>query len=165
MFPPDIHDLARKVIESYTAQKQKIVTAESCTGGLVAAALTQIPGSSAVVERGFVAYSNQAKTEILGVMPETLEDYGAVSDKVAEEMAQGALEFSQADIAVSVTGIAGPSGAETGKPVGLVYFGLATRSGAVFHYKSQYNGDRDDIRLQATREALRLSLSMADEDK
>lgn len=163
MFPADIHDLARKVIETYTLQMRKIVTAESCTGGLIAASLTQISGSSAVIERGFVTYSNDAKIEVLGVMPDVLDAYGAVDNKVAEAMAQGALEFSHADVAISVTGIAGPTGATPTKPVGLVYFGLATRLGALFHYKTHYNGDRDDIRMQAVREALRLLHSIASE--
>jgi nicotinamide-nucleotide amidase len=163
MFPPDIHDLARKVVEIYTAQKRKIVTAESCTGGLVAAALTQISGSSAVVERGFVTYSNESKIEALAVLPELLDVYGAVDDKVAEAMAKGALEFSLADVAISVTGIAGPTGGTPAKPVGLVYFGIASRPGALFHYRAQYNGDRDDIRMQATHEALRLLHSVASE--
>lgn len=163
MFPPDIHDLARKIIETYTAQKRRITTAESCTGGLVAAVLTQIPGSSAVLERGFVTYSNDAKIEVLGVYPEWLETHGAVDEKVAESMAKGALEFSHADVAVGVTGVAGPTGGTLLKPIGLVYFGLATRSGALFHVKAQYNGDRDDIRLQAVREALKLLHSLAAE--
>lgn len=161
MFPADIHDLAQKIIETYAMQKRKIATAESCTGGLVAAALTQISGSSAVFERGFITYSNDAKMEVLGVLPELLESYGTVSEKTAEVMAQGALEFSHADIAVSVTGIAGPAGGAPDKPVGLVYFGIASRSGTVFHYKGQYNGDRDDIRMQAVREALKLLMSIA----
>ncbi len=161
MFPSDIHDLARKVIETYVLQKRKIVTAESCTGGLIVGALTEIPGSSAVVERGFITYSNDAKVEVLGVLPESLENFGAVSEQVAEIMAKGALEFSMADVAVSVTGIAGPDGGTSSKPVGLVYFGIASRSGNVFHYKGQYNGDRGDIRMQAVREALKLLLSLA----
>ncbi len=160
MFPPDIHDLAWKVVDEYTTQRLKIVTAESCTGGLVAGALTEISGSSAIVERGFVTYSNDAKVEVLGVMPDFIKEYGAVSEQVATAMAQGALEFSLADVAVSVTGIAGPLGGSVTKPVGLVYFGIATRTGTLFHYKSQFNGDRDDIRQQAVREALRLLLSV-----
>ncbi len=160
MFPPDIHDLARKVIEVCASQKKKIVTAESCTGGLVAAVLTQISGSSAVVERGFITYDNGAKVEVLGVMPELLEQAGAVSGEVAEAMAQGALEFSHADIAVSVTGIAGPTGGTPQKPVGLVYIGLANRDGAIFHYKCMFKGDRDDVRMQAVGEALKLLMSI-----
>jgi nicotinamide-nucleotide amidase len=161
MFPSDIHDLARRVIETYTTQKRKIVTAESCTGGLLAGALTQISGSSAVIERGFITYSNDAKTEVLGVVPELIDTYGAVSDKCAEAMALGALEFSNGDVSISVTGIAGPTGGTPEKPVGLVYFGIANRTGTVFHYKGQYNGDREDIRMQAVSEALKLLLSIS----
>lgn len=155
-FPPDLHDLAQKIIGAYAAEKKKIVTAESCTGGLIAAALTEISGSSGVIERGFVAYSNDAKVEVLGVLPDFLESNGAVSAEVAEAMAMGALEFSLADVAVSVTGIAGPTGGTPSKPVGLVYLGLATRSGVIFHVKCQFKGDRGDIRMQAVREGLTL---------
>jgi nicotinamide-nucleotide amidase len=162
MLAPDIHDLARRLIESCAAQKRRIAGAESCTGGLVAAALTEIPGASVVFERGFVPYSNEAKTDMLGVPAEFIEKHGAVSAEVAEAMAQGALEHSKADIAVSVTGIAGPSGGTPIKPVGLVYIGLATRAGTVFHYKNHFKGDRDDIRMQAVREALKLLSSLLD---
>jgi nicotinamide-nucleotide amidase len=160
MFHPGIYDLSRRIIESYTVAKKKIVTAESCTGGLVGAALTQIPGSSEVMERGFISYSNDAKIELLGVPPDILADYGAVSAQVSEAMAQGALEFSRADVAVSVTGVAGPGGGTSNKPIGLVYIGLANREGAVFHYRNEFKGDRDDIRAQAMQEALNLLLSM-----
>jgi nicotinamide-nucleotide amidase len=160
MFSPVIHDLARKVIESYSAHGRKIVTAESCTGGLVAAALTQIPGSSSVFERGFITYSNDSKTEVLAVMPEAIEEYGAVSEQSAESMAKGALEFSQADVSISVTGIAGPTGGSILKPIGLVYFGLATRNGVLFHSQSHFSGDRDNIRSAAVVEALKLLHSM-----
>jgi nicotinamide-nucleotide amidase len=160
MFPPDINDLARKVIHIFSGEKQKIVTAESCTGGLIAAALTSVPGSSSVFERGFISYSNDAKVELLGILPESLSIAGAVSPDIAEEMAKGALEFSLADLALSVTGIAGPDGGTPVKPVGLVYFGLATRSGMRMHYRCQFSGDRDDIRVQAVHEGLRLILSV-----
>jgi nicotinamide-nucleotide amidase len=157
MLPPDIHDLSRKVIEAYKSQEQRIVTAESCTGGLLAGALTEIPGSSDVLERGFVSYSNDSKVEVLGVLPDILEEFGAVSAETAEAMAQGALEFSRADVAISVTGIAGPSGGTLNKPVGLVFFGVASRAaGSVFHYRCHFKGERDDIRMQAVKEALRL---------
>lgn len=159
MLPPDIHDLAQKVIGIYTEQKKKIVTAESCTGGLIAAALTEIPGSSAVVERGFVSYSNESKMEVLAVMPDMVTSFGAVSEQVAEEMAKGALEFSHADIAVSATGIAGPTGGTPDKPIGLVYIGIATRTGAIFHYRCNFKGDRSDIRMQTVKEALKLLMS------
>lgn len=160
MLPPETEALAEKVIRAYTAKGWKIVTAESCTGGLVAAALTSVSGSSAVVERGFVSYSNEAKTELLGVMPELIEAKGAVSAEVAEEMAKGALDFSQADAAVSLTGIAGPTGGTPSKPVGLVYLGLATRTGACFHMQCHFNGDRRNVRAQAVAEALNLLLSL-----
>ena len=159
--PSARRDLARKVIETYTAREQKIVTAESCTGGLLAAALTEISGSSAVVERGFIVYSNEAKIEMLGVKPELLNRFGAVSEEVAEAIAQGALEFSHADVAVSITGIAGPTGATPGKPVGLVCFALATRAGTTFHYPRQFNGSRDDVRLRSVHEALQLLLAQS----
>lgn len=154
LLPPDIEQLAQKIISGYAAEKKKIVTAESCTGGLIGAALTSISGSSDVVERGFITYSNDAKVEVLGVMPDYLEMHGAVSREVAEAMATGALEFSLADVAVSVTGIAGPTGGTPSKPVGLVYIGFATRSGALFHTKCEFKGNRESVRLQAVKEAL-----------
>jgi len=163
MFPPDIHDLARKLIESCTAQKRKIATAESCTGGLIAAALTEIAGASDVFERGFITYSNEAKIELLGVDAALLQREGAVSAEAAEAMATGALQRAKADIAISATGIAGPGGGTPAKPVGLVYIGLATRDGAVFHYKCLFKGDRDDVRMQAVREALKLMGSIIGE--
>ena len=164
MFGPDIHDLARRVVEHYRGLGKRIVTAESCTGGLVAAALTEIPGSSAMFERGFIAYSNDAKVELLGVLPDRLDEFGAVSAQIAEAMAQGALEFSLADAAVAVTGIAGPGGGTVDKPVGLVYTGLADRSGTFFHTRNEFKGDRDDIRRQAVREALTLLMSVAEKE-
>lgn len=160
---PDITDLAARIIADYTARGLKIVTAESCTGGLVAAALTEIPGASAVVERGFVTYSNDAKVEVLAVMPELLQVSGAVSADTAEEMAQGALEFSRADVAVSVTGIAGPDGGTMLKPVGLVFFGIARKNGVRMHYRCDFKGDRAAIRMQAAHEALRLLHSIIED--
>lgn len=156
MFPANIHALARSVVESCARKKLRVAVAESCTGGLVAGALTEISGASEVFERGFVTYSNEAKIEVLGVSPDVLASSGAVSAETAEAMAQGALAFSLADVAVSVTGIAGPSGATSGKPVGLVYFGLATRDGVLFHERCDFQGDRDSVRAQAVAEALRL---------
>lgn len=163
MFSPVIYDLAAKVIAAYQRKGRRLVTAESCTGGLVTAALTEISGSSQVVERGFITYSNDAKTEVLAVMPHTLEEFGAVSEPVAEAMAKGALEFSQADVALSVTGIAGPTGGTMMKPVGLVIFGLATREGALFHSQSTFNGDRTNVRHEAVKEALSLLLSIVED--
>ena len=165
MFPPDIHDLARKVIEIYKGKKQIITIAESCTGGFLGAALTQIPGSSSVFERGFITYSNDAKTEVLGVMPELIDDYGAVSSEVAEAMATGALEFSRAHVSIALTGIAGPGGGTSDKPVGLVYFGVASRDGVLFHYTCNFTGDRDEVRQKAVNEALKLLLSTAQDSE
>jgi nicotinamide-nucleotide amidase len=165
MFPADIHDLARRLIEGYAMRRRIIAAAESCTGGLIASALTQIPGSSDVFDRGFVTYSNAAKAQMLDVPEDTLARFGAVSAETAEAMAQGAVAHSRADIAVSVTGIAGPGGGTAIKPVGLVYIGLATRDAALFHYSCHFKGDRDDIRLQAVREALKLLLSSLEGDE
>ena len=159
MFPPDIHDLARKLVESCAAQKRLIATAESCTGGLIAGAITEIPGASDIFERGLITYGNLAKSEMLGVPAALIERHGAVSAEVAEAMAQGAIQKSRADIAVSATGIAGPGGGSTEKPVGLVFFGIAARAGAAFHQRVQFKGGRDEVRLQSVKEALRLLLA------
>ena len=164
MFSAEIGNLAKDVIAALIAVKRKLVTAESCTGGLVSAALTDVPGASNVLERGFITYSNEAKTEVLSVMPELIAQLGAVSDRAAEEMARGALEFSHADVAISVTGIAGPDGGTPQKPVGLVYFGLATRQGVLLNYKCQFSGSREEIRMLAVFEALKLVLTVASDD-
>lgn len=149
-----VQDLAQRLL----THQRYISTAESCTGGLVAAAFTAQSGSSAWFERGYVTYSNSAKQEDLGVLSETLERYGAVSEQVAMEMAKGALEMSaQADIALATTGIAGPTGAIPGKPVGMVCFGFARRTekGIVAHASTQlFNGDRDQVREQAVLYAI-----------
>lgn len=162
MFPYNIASLAEKVVSSYQAEGRKIATAESCTGGLIAAALTDVPGASAVLDRGFISYSNEAKIEVLRVEADSLEHYGAVSARVAEEMAQGALEFSHADVAISVTGIAGPSGGSDKKPVGLVFLGLATNKDVLMHYQCNFSGTREDIRMQTVAEALKLLLTFCD---
>lgn len=158
MLPSSLTDLATQVLRHADARGERIATAESCTGGLVAAALTAIPGSSSVVDRGFVTYSNAAKTEMLGVPPELLEAHGAVSREVAMAMAEGALAHSHADAAVAVTGIAGPNSDNTNKPVGLVHFALARRGEATRHAEHRFDGDRDGIRLQAALAALGLLL-------
>ncbi len=134
-----------------------VATAESCTGGLIAGLLTAVPGSSAVVERGFVTYSNAAKTEMLGVERSLIENHGAVSAEVAAAMAQGALVHSRADVAVSVTGVAGPDGGSTEKPVGLVHFGLARRPKVVRTGVRRF-GDlgRDSVRVASVDQALKL---------
>jgi nicotinamide-nucleotide amidase len=140
----------------------RLATAESCTGGMVAARLTDIAGSSDVVERGFVTYSNAAKTELLGVPTELLGQYGAVSAQVARAMAEGALARSQADVAVSITGIAGPGGAVPGKPVGLVYLALAVKGRDTRVERQQFAGDRQAVRAAATDRALALLDSAVD---
>ena len=140
-----------------------IATAESCTGGLIAAALTDIPGSSHVVERGFVTYTNEAKTEMLGVPAALIAENGAVSEPVARAMAEGALKHSRADLAVSVTGIAGPGGATASKPVGLVHLAVARTGHATRHVRQVFDGDRDAVRLAAAGQALDMLLEMLKE--
>ena len=158
MFPDDIIDLARRVVESAMARGLMISTAESCTGGLVAGALTAIAGSSAVVERGFVTYSNEAKTELLGVPAGLVFEHGAVSEPVARAMAEGAIRHSRAQVAVAVSGIAGPGGGSAQKPVGLVHFGIAGPAG-VAHVERQFTDNgREAIRLESVRLALGLLL-------
>jgi len=132
----------------------RIVTAESCTGGLIAGCLTGIAGSSAVFERGFVTYSNEAKTEILGVPTELIAQHGAVSEPVARAMAAGALENSRAELAIAVTGIAGPGGGSRKRPVGLVHFAAASADAGTIHVREVFAGDRDEVRLATVRRAL-----------
>ena len=158
MFPHDIQDLARQVIETAAARGLMIATAESCTGGLVASALTAIAGSSAVIERGFVTYSNAAKTELLGVPAALIERHGAVSEPVARAMAEGAVTRSPVQVAVSVTGVAGPGGGSADKPGGLVHFGAVGPSG-IIHAEHRF-GDigREAVRLASVRVALGLLL-------
>jgi nicotinamide-nucleotide amidase len=157
MFPPALIDRAAALIARYASLGLKIATAESCTGGLVAALLTEIPGSSAVVERGFVTYSNAAKHELLGVPLETLQAHGAVSEEAARAMVLGALGASRAQIAVSVTGIAGPDGGTSEKPVGLVYFARCGPGHAIVARERRFgNLGRSDIRMASVAEALGL---------
>jgi nicotinamide-nucleotide amidase len=154
--------LAQRVISENVAAKRKVAVAESCTGGLVCAALTEIAGSSAVLDRGFVTYSNEAKQQLLGVSDDILEAFGAVSPATAWAMAQGAIQHSDADVAVAISGIAGPDGGTAMKPVGTVVFACAHRS----QHKETINAeqrlldgkDRSEIRLQATLVALELLL-------
>jgi nicotinamide-nucleotide amidase len=133
-----------------------IATAESCTGGLVAAALTAVAGSSDVVERAFITYSNEAKSELLGVPAEIIATYGAVSAETAAAMARGAIARAPVDLAVSVTGVAGPSGATPTKPVGLILFGLARRDGPCRTERHVFSGDRSAVRQAALEVALTL---------
>jgi len=152
-----IWSLAQGVIEKAGADGAMVATAESCTGGLIAAALTDVPGSSAVVDRGFVTYSNEAKADMLGVPMVLIEKHGAVSGEVARAMAQGAVLNSRADIAVSVTGVAGPGGGTAEKPVGLVWFGLAGADGFVRVERRVFPvGSREYVRTKAVETALQL---------
>ena len=159
---PLLH-LAREVITLYTERGLTIATAESCTGGLVAAALTEIAGSSAVVDRGLVTYSNDAKTELLGVPSALIAAHGAVSEEVARAMAAGALARSAANIVVAVTGIAGPGGGSEEKPVGLVHFAVAGREGTMVHAVRRF-GDigRSGIRIASIEVALTLLRELAE---
>ncbi len=155
---------AKHVLELCRARGLRVATAESCTGGLVAAALTEIAGSSDVVDCGFVTYSNEAKMAMLGVPAATLERYGAVSAQTAQAMAAGALKNSRADIAVSITGIAGPGGGSKQKPVGLVHFAAASRQGRHIAGKRLYGKiGRGRVRLRSVVEALALLADLATE--
>ncbi|NJC42350.1 nicotinamide-nucleotide amidase [Brevundimonas alba] len=159
MFPDDIDSLAREVIRAATARGLKVATAESCTGGLVSGALTGVAGSSAVVDRGFVTYSNAAKADLLGVPGALIESHGAVSEPVARAMAEGAVARSAARVSVAVTGIAGPGGGSPDKPVGLVHFAAAGPAGLI-HVERRF-GDigREGVRLASVRVALTLLLN------
>ena len=150
-----IRDAAARVLDACRIHGLKVATAESCTGGLVAGALTEIAGSSDVFDRGFITYSNAAKEAMLGVPSSILERHGAVSRESADAMAAGALAMSNADLAVAVTGIAGPGGGSAEKPVGLVHFAAAARDGRCFHREKRY-GDigRSPVRTHAVAEAL-----------
>jgi nicotinamide-nucleotide amidase len=156
VFDPETLSLAENVLAACRARGWRLATAESCTGGLVAAALTAIAGSSEVIERGFFTYSNAAKHELLGVPRETIAEHGAVSAETAAAMARGAVARAGVDLAVSVTGIAGPGGGTPQKPVGLVYLGIATRAGAARVERRVFPGDRTEIRRAALVEALRM---------
>lgn len=145
---------ATSVLIAYRKRGLRIATAESCTGGLIAAALTDVAGSSDVFERGFVTYSNDAKQELIAVPPAVLTKFGAVSAETAEAMARGALARSRADVAISVTGVAGPGGGSSEKPVGLVWFGVARKGGPTLTVREIFPGDRAAIRQAAVARAL-----------
>ena len=157
MFPDDIVALANEVLEAAKARGIRIATAESCTAGLVSGALTAVSGSAEVVERGFVTYSNEAKHEMLGVDAQMVEDAGAVSEAVARAMAEGALAHSNADLAVSITGIAGPKGGTPLKPVGLVHFATAMKGEPTQHRQELFGAlGRERVRLASVKVALNL---------
>jgi nicotinamide-nucleotide amidase len=167
LLPADVVALAARVIAANQALGRTVALAESCTGGLVAAALTEIAGSSAVVDRGYVTYSNASKIDMLGVPEDLIDTFGAVSVAVAWSMAQGALALSKADIAVAITGIAGPDGGSEQKPVGTVVFAVARRGQATEDAESEMklfagNLGRAEVRRQAALVALELLLPAAD---
>ena len=155
-FPARSLVLATAVLDACRARSLRLASAESCTGGLIAGCLTEIAGSSDVVERGFVTYDNRAKFEVLGVPVALLETVGAVSEEVARAMAEGALNRSPADLAIACTGIAGPGGATSTKPVGLVHLALARRGAPTRHQRHVFEGDRGAVRLASVDAALDL---------
>jgi nicotinamide-nucleotide amidase len=148
-------DLISDIFSLLKRRGGMLATAESCTGGMIAAAITDVAGSSEFFDRGFITYANQSKIDMLDVLPETLERHGAVSEQTASEMALGALNASRATCAVSVTGIAGPGGGTADKPVGLVYMGVAVRGEPVQTFRHIFTGDRAAIRAQAVQAALK----------
>jgi nicotinamide-nucleotide amidase len=150
MIDEDIVAAAERLLAICTRKNLTIATAESCTGGLVAGTLTEVPGVSSMLDRGFVTYSNQAKQDMLGVPENILKQYGAVSRETAEAMAKGALAYAPVDLTIAVTGIAGPTGDEGGKPVGLVHFAAASRSGLLVHSEQRFgNPGRAEIRKRS----------------
>jgi nicotinamide-nucleotide amidase len=160
MFSPEHSQLAIRTLNHLRASKRRCVTAESCTGGLVAALLTSVPGSSDVVERGFVTYSNEAKIELLGVPVDIIAGHGAVSAQTAEAMARGALTHSRADVAVSITGVAGPGGGSAEKPVGLVFLAVASAKGCNVVEMRFGALSRDEIRTRSVVKALEMMLAV-----
>lgn len=163
VFSPALLSEAEALLQALRQRGLKLATAESCTGGLIAGLLTEIAGSSDVVERGFVVYSNEAKMDLLGVPAHVIERHGAVSEACARAMAEGALENSKADIAISVTGVAGPGGGSPEKPVGLVHFGCAARHGPTTHRRFVFEkANRAEVRLRAVMEALDLVRAQLD---
>jgi nicotinamide-nucleotide amidase len=158
-FPAPSLALARRLLAACEARGWRLTTAESCTGGLIVACLTEISGSSRVVERGYVTYDNRAKAEMLGVPPVLFERVGAVSEEVARAMAEGALARAGVDLAIAVTGIAGPGGATPGKPVGLVHLAVARRGAETRHDREIFHGDRSAIRMATVDHALTLVLA------
>jgi nicotinamide-nucleotide amidase len=159
LFPQEILDRAQRIVTLFRERKLWLTTAESCTGGLIAGAITEISGSSEMFGRGFVTYANDAKIDMIGVAKNLLDVHGAVSEPVARTMAEGALMHSGADIAIAVTGIAGPGGGSAEKPVGLVHFGCARRGKPVIHAREVFAGDRTAIRLATVAKALDMVLS------
>jgi nicotinamide-nucleotide amidase len=162
IWPADIEDAARRIVADFTERKLLLATAESCTAGLIAAAITEIAGSSIIFDRGFVTYSNEAKREMIGVANATLKAHGAVSRPTVLEMAQGAIGNSGANISVAVTGIAGPGGGSEDKPIGLVHLAAARTGHETLHREMRY-GDigRSAVRLATVRTALEMLIEIS----
>jgi nicotinamide-nucleotide amidase len=161
--PPTSPDLGRRLLAACERRGWHLATAESCTGGLIIACLTEIPGSSSVVERGYVTYDNRAKADMLGVPAALFERVGAVSEEVARAMAEGALQRAGVDLAIAVTGIAGPGGATPTKPVGLVHLAVARRGASTIHAREVFPGDRAAVRAASVDAALTLALAALDQ--
>lgn len=164
MFPDALIQQAEAVLNRCRTSGLRLATAESCTGGLIAACLTAIAGSSDVVEAGFITYANDAKENLLGVAPSLIRRHGAVSEEVVLEMARGALQHSSAGVVVAVSGIAGPDGGSAEKPVGLVHIAAMREDGEYIHRAPIFAGNRDQVRLQALGEALSLILKILETD-
>lgn len=159
LFPASIEQKAQAILAACIAQGKTLATAESCTGGLVSAILTELPGSSAMFTHGYVTYANEAKEKMLGVSAVLIAQHGAVSKPIAHAMAEGALAASGADIAVAVSGVAGPGGGSAEKPVGTVHFACAIKGSLPVHQQKHFDGDRSAIRLAAVEFALDLILA------
>lgn len=165
MTDDDIVEAAKRLLEICKRKHLTVATVESCTGGLVAGAITEIPGSSSILDRGFVTYSNEAKQDMVGVSAATLKAHGAVSRQTAEEMVRGALAHAPVDLAVSITGIAGPNGGSAEKPVGLVHFGAASRSGQFVHAEKRFgNIGRSEVRKASVLQAFRMLHDLAEHE-
>jgi nicotinamide-nucleotide amidase len=166
MLDNDIVEAAKRLLDICKRKNLIMATAESCTAGLVAGTLAEVPGISSMLDRGFITYSNQSKQDMLGVSAATLEQHGAVSRETAEEMARGALAHAPVHLAVAVTGIAGPDGGSEDKPVGLVHFAVASRSGALVHAEKRFgNIGRPEVRKQSVLQAFRMLHDLAEGEK
>ena len=161
MFSKELTDKAKTLLEICNAKSLTLATVESCTGGLLAGCLTSVAGSSSVVERGYVTYSNQAKIEEVGVDPDLIARHGAVSHEVAEAMAAGALRHAPVDLAAGITGVAGPGGGSAEKPVGLVYISAAAQNAVPVVTEHRFKGDRDAVRAASLAVALDLLTELA----
>ncbi|MGB7259226.1 MAG: CinA family protein [Pseudolabrys sp.] len=163
MLDEDIVEAAKRLLDICKRKNLLVATAESCTAGLVAGTLTEVPGTSSILDRGYITYSNEAKHEMLGVSHEILSKFGAVSRETAEAMVRGVLGNSRVHLAVSVTGIAGPDGGSAEKPVGLVHFATASRSGKLAHAEKRYgNIGRDKVRKESVLQAFRMLHDLAE---